>query len=357
MNYAVIMAGGVGARFWPCSRVTLPKQLLPFGGDESLLAQTMRRLAPVVPLAQTMIVTGDALVDKIAAALPDLPRANLLAEPLRRNTAPCAAVAAKILVDRDPDATLALLPADQVILDEARFQAVLRGAFAVAAQTEAPITLGVTPTRPETGYGYIELAEKAGEAAGQPYHRVAAFHEKPNAETAEQYLATGRFLWNAGIFVFRARAFLQAIERLLPEVAQAVGTLDGRASSAEIKRALDAIFPELPSVSIDVGVMEKLERLYVFPADIGWSDVGSWTALAAIAPADAQGNITHGEVVVLDGVDNIIYAKDGVVAAVGVSDVIIVHTPDATLVARRDDAQAVKRVFDELERRGWKQYL
>jgi mannose-1-phosphate guanylyltransferase len=357
MNYAVIMAGGVGTRFWPVSRLSLPKQLLAIGGGDSLLARTIRRIGPLTPLPRTLIVTCDAIAEKIAAAFPELPSENLLAEPLRRNTAPCAAVAAKLLVDRDPDAAMALLPADHVILKEAAFQAILGAAFALAARADEMIALGITPRYAETGYGYIEMGERLDDGAAQPYCRIAAFHEKPEPATAERYLASGRFLWNAGIYVFRAAVFLQALKTALPELHRAVMSLDGHASPAEVRERLEAIYPATRSVSIDTGVMEKVENLIVFPADIGWSDVGSWTALREFRPLDARGNAAQGDFIALDAADNTVFAQSGLVAAVGVEGLIIVHTPDATLVARRDDAQAVKKIFDELEKRGWMKYL
>jgi mannose-1-phosphate guanylyltransferase len=357
MNYSVVMAGGAGTRFWPVSRLSLPKQLLPIGGDESLLARAIGRVASLTPAARVMIVTGEAIAGRIAADFPDLPRANIVAEPLRRNTAPCAAAAAKLLLDRDPEAVLALLPADHLIAKEENFRATLGAAFAVAARSDEMITLGVTPHYPETGYGYIEMSDKLGAETGCAFHRVAAFHEKPDAEKAQQFLASGRFLWNAGIFVFRAAVFLRAVRATLPDLADAIEELDGRAAPEAIDAALAKIYPNLRGVSIDVGVMEKVRNLLVFPADIGWSDVGSWTALRDLHPADAHGNVGQGDFLAVGGANNTFFAQGGVAVALGVDELIIVHTPDATLVARRDDAQAVKRVYEEFEKRGWKKYL
>lgn len=357
MNYAVIMAGGTGTRFWPISRLHRPKQLLALGGDDSLLEQTLARIAPLTPVERVLVVTGDAIVEPTARLLPQLPAANLVSEPRRRNTAPCAAVAAKILRDRDADATIVLLPADHVIADEQEFRGILAAALELAREQDVLITLGITPTHAETGYGYIETDQLRGERGGHAYHDVAAFHEKPNCETAEQFLAGGRHLWNAGIFVFSADALLRAVEKTLPDLAAAIDAIDGNASPDALKAAIDRIYPHLDAVSIDIGVMEKVDNLVVFPADIGWSDVGSWTALRDLRPADADGNVAQGEYVAMEGSrGNTVYAQDGVVVTVGVEDLIVVHTPDATLVARRDDAQAVKHVFDELEKRGWRNY-
>ncbi len=358
MNYAVIMAGGTGTRFWPVSRTHLPKQLLAIGADSTLLEQTVDRMTALAPIERVLVVTGDAIVEQTAATLPELPRENLISEPLRRNTAPCAAVAAKVLVDRDPDAVMALLPADHVILKEDAFRRILGAAMGVAAREDVLITLGITPTHPETGYGYIEMEKRLGDADGCPYHDVAAFHEKPDQATAERYLQDGRFLWNAGIFVFGAATFLEALRKTLPDLYDAVQAIDGAAPPAELKRVIDAAYPGLTKISIDVGVMEKADNLLVFPADIGWSDVGSWTALRELHPADEAGNVAQGRYIAMTGSrENTIYAKDGVVVTIGVDNLIVVHTPDATLVARRDDAQAVKKIFDELEKRGWREFV
>ena len=357
MNYAVVMAGGSGTRFWPVSRAHLPKQLLPIFGDDVLLIQTMKRLEPLLPLERVLIVTGVAIAEKISQAMPGLSPANLIAEPLRRNTAPCAAIAAKLLVDRDPDAVLALLPADHTISRPEVFHEILTAAYRLAAREEVLITLGIAPDFPETGYGYIEMDDRLGRENGHPYHRVAAFHEKPHIEKAQAFLAAGSFLWNAGIFVFHAATFLAAVKKHLPDLWARVAELSGTETPAETERRLDGIYPRIEGVSIDVGIMEKVDNLVVFPADIGWSDVGSWTAIRELHPADENHNVAHGDAVVIDGANNTIFACDGVVVTLGVDDLIVVHTPDATLVARRDDAQAVKKVFAELERRGLTKYL
>jgi len=357
VNYAVMMAGGAGTRFWPLSRQTLPKQLLPIGDDQTLLARAIGRVAPLAPAARVLIVTGEAIAAPIAAAFPEVPAANIIAEPLRRNTAPCAAVAAKILLDRDPDAVMALLPADHVIRKEDELRTLLAAAFAVAARSDELLTLGVKPQYPETGYGYIETGDPLDEENSRPYFRVAAFHEKPDAATAQHFLDSGRFLWNAGIFVFRASVFLRAVAAAMPDLAAAVAEIDGCAPPEKIGAALARLYPALAPTSIDHGVMEKVRNILVFPADIGWSDVGSWTALRELHPADPHGNVGQGDFLALDGGENTFYAQGGVAVAVGVEGLIIVHTPDATLVARRDDAQGVKRVFEEFERRGWKKYL
>jgi mannose-1-phosphate guanylyltransferase len=357
MRYAVIMAGGTGTRFWPESRKALPKQLLRLGSTQSLLERTVRRIEPLIPVERMLLVTGDALVDCIHEHVPGLPAQNLLTEPLRRNTGPCMALAAKVLLDRDPDAVLAALSADHLIQREPLFREIVDAAMTMAAERDVLITLGITPSYPETGYGYIEVGEEVGRFGGHQCLHVAAFHEKPDLDTAVEYVASGRYLWNSGMFAFRADALWRAIEIHLPELAAEMGRIDGRAPAEKIKQQIDEIYPRLQPISLDVGVMEKADNVLVFPADIGWSDVGSWTTLRELIPADDRGNVAHGDHLILHGNENIIFARDGIVVAIGVENLIIVHTPDATLVARRDDAQAIKRIFDELEKRGLDRYM
>jgi len=357
MRYAVIMAGGTGTRFWPESREALPKQLLRIAGDKTLIERTVERIAPLAPIERLVIVTGDVIAAKMAAAVPHLPPENLLSEPLRRNTAPCVALAAKILHDRDPEAVVAVLAADHLIRHEELFRQILQAAMDVAAREEALITLGIKPTYAETGYGYIQMGEACGVQDDAPYHRVQAFFEKPDAETAQRYLNDGRFLWNSGMFIFRADTLLRAAEKHMPEMTALIARVDGTRDSAEIKRCIDEIYPRLEAVSLDKGIMEKADNLLVFAADIGWSDVGSWTSMRDFIVPDDTGNIAQGHNICLEARNNTIYARQGLVVAIGVDNLIIVHTPDATLVARHDDAQAIKQIFDELEKRGLDKYM
>ncbi len=357
MRYAVIMAGGTGTRFWPESREALPKQLLRIAGDKTLIERTVERIAPLAPVERLVIVTGDVIAAKMAAAVPDLPPENLLSEPLRRNTAPCVTLAAKILHDRDPEAVVAVLAADHLIRDEDLFRRIMQAAMEVAAREDVLITLGITPTYAETGYGYIQMGEACGEQNDAPYHRVQAFFEKPDQETAQRYLDDGRFLWNSGMFIFRADTLLRAAEQHMPEMYALINRVDGARDGAEIKRRIDEIYPQLEAVSLDKGIMEKADNLLVFAADIGWSDVGSWTSMRDFIVPDEAGNIAQGHNVCLEASNNTIYARQGLVVAIGVDDLIIVHTPDATLVARHDDAQAIKKIFDELEKRGLDKFM
>jgi mannose-1-phosphate guanylyltransferase len=353
--YPVIMAGGVGARFWPLSRRARPKQLLPLAGDPStpLIAATAQRIAPLAPLAHTLVVTSAALAAPTRAALPDLPAENLLLEPVGRNTAPCVAWASAWVARRDPAAIVAILAADAFIADAPAFLDALSLAARVAA-SGAVVTLGITPTRPETGYGYLHLGEPLPDAPTA--RRVRAFVEKPDATRAAQYLASGDYLWNAGIFVFRADTMARAIETHLPALTAATLAFDAAAREHREQAEVDARYPTLPNISMDYGVMEKLSDVVVVPADCGWSDVGSWQAAWELAPRDVAGNAVRADparAAVIDARGNMIVAPPGkTVAVIGVDDLVIVDTPDALLVVPRSRAQDVKRAVDELAGRG-----
>jgi mannose-1-phosphate guanylyltransferase len=352
--YAVIMAGGAGTRFWPASRAHMPKQLLPLGADhaESLIAATVRRIGPLVAPERVYIATGTALLEATARELPGVPRANLLAEPVPRNTAPCIAWANATIARKDPDARIFVLPSDHYIADEAAFRATVTRALDVAAKGYLT-TIGIVPTRPETGYGYIEIGEDLGQGA----HAVSRFVEKPDRARAEQYLAGGKHLWNAGMFFFTARAMSEAIARHMPDVAGGVAKLDEAAGRGEEARALASVFPTLPSVSIDVGVMEKASKLAVVKGDFGWNDVGSWESAWELAPHDAHGNALPAESVTVDAQGNLVRdlttsGAKRVYALVGVSDLVLVETDDAVLVIPRSRAQDVRAVVDALKARG-----
>jgi mannose-1-phosphate guanylyltransferase len=351
--YAVIMAGGAGTRFWPLSRRARPKQFLPLGGehDVPLIAATARRVAPLAPADRTVVVTSAALATATRDALPELPADNVLLEPIGRNTAPCVAWATSWVARRDPTAVILVLASDAYIADDAAFRRALETA-AQAAVTGSIVTIGIKPTRPETGYGYLHVGDPT-DLAG--VFRVRAFVEKPDVERAKGYVAGGQHLWNAGIFVFRADVMLRAIERHLPAVAEATRAFDAAASAGGERDEVARRYPGLPSISLDYGVMEKVEAVSVVPADCGWNDVGSWQAAWELGTKDPHGNVLRGDAtrsVVIDARGNMIVAPAGkTVAVLGVDDLVVVDTPDALLVVPRSRAQDVKRAVDELTAR------
>ena len=356
--HAVIMAGGAGTRFWPASRQHTPKQLLPLAGDphEALLAATVRRLAPLCPHERVVIATGRRLVDATRAAVPGIPAENFLAEPVPRNTAPCIGWASRVVARRDPGAIVVVLPSDHHVADEDGFRATLARAIEVA-KTGRIVTVGITPTRPDTGYGYVETSAPLGPGA----FAVARFVEKPDRTRAEAYVASGKFLWNGGMFIFRARDMQAAIARHLPELAEGLDAIDLAAARGDEAAEVERTFPTLPSVSIDVGVMEKEPGLAVVPGSFGWSDVGSWESAWELAAKDAAGNAAPGAILV-DASGNLVRdlrksAEGKVIALVGVHDLVVVETDDALLVLPRERAQDVRAVVAELERRGARERL
>jgi mannose-1-phosphate guanylyltransferase len=305
----------------------------------------MRRILPLAPASRTTIVTSEALAEATAAAAPG---AEILAEPVGRNTAPCIAWAAAHVRRRDPDGVLAVLPADHHIGDEPGYLAVLERALGAASGGDL-VTVGIEPTRPETGYGYIEL----GEPLAPGVHRAARFVEKPDRARAAELLAAGTFLWNSGMFFFRADAILDAIRAHLPALDDAVRAFDAAAAAGRETEEVAARYPALPAISIDHGVMEKSERVAVVPGDFGWSDLGSFTTAWELAPKDGAGNAVRADAILVDARRNYVSAPaKKLVALVGVEDLVVVDTEDALLVIPRDRAQDVRKIVEALEERG-----
>ena len=344
------MAGGTGTRFWPRSRRRLPKQLLRITGPRTLLQETVDRLRGLVPSSQILVVTNRDHAAEVRRQLPRLPATNVLVEPIGRNTAPCLALAALVIAERAPNATFVSLPADHAIADPRRFHATLVEAFSRAAEARAPVTIGVVPTAPETGYGYIRVGEKLGSRT----RRVRAFVEKPPLARARRFVASGEYLWNSGMFVWRVDVLLALFDRHLPSLLAALRPAMRHAAgrrAAAIARAYRRITP----VSIDYGVMEKATGVLVVRGDFGWSDVGSWAALADLDHARGFGR--RAPVVAVDAARYVVFNPERLVALVGVDDLIVVDAPDALLICRRDRAQDVRRVVEELQRRHLDTYL
>ena len=351
--HAVILAGGSGTRFWPLSRQDHPKQLLPLAGNaEPLIASTVRRLEPLVSAGQVWVATGPRLVDATRRALPQVPASQFLVEPVARNTAPPIGWAAATIARRDPEALVAVLPADHHVRQEASFREVLERALATAADGFLT-TVGIRPTRPETGYGYIELGQPVRDGA----HEVARFVEKPPRDRAQEYLDGGKHLWNAGMFFFRASVMRRAIADHLPALADGLAKLDAAAARGDEVSVLGEVFAGLPAISIDHGVMEKAGKLAVVPGDFGWNDVGSWEVAWELADRDPRGNALPPGSVAIDATNLLV--RDETTggtrktwALVGVQDLVIVETDDAVLVIPRRRAQDVRAVVDALRDRG-----
>ena len=350
--HAIILAGGSGTRFWPASRKALPKQLLAIGPDDrSLISATVNRIAPLVPPERVLVATGQHLLDKTREALPGLPSSSFLGEPLAKNTAPCIAWATNIACQRNPDALIMVLPSDQHISDSEAYIAAVEQAL-VSAKSGVITTIGCKPTRPETGYGYIEVGAKL---TGHT-HRVVRFVEKPDRARAEEYLRSGRYTWNSGMFFFRGRDLLEAVNQHAPEISNGLAqlTLAIQKDPSQKLVATRRVFESFPSISIDYAVMEKAKELNVVVADFGWSDLGSWHAAWELAQKDEHGNAIDIGNLVIDGHNNLVrdLRKDQqarIIALVGVDDLCVIETDDALLVISKDKAQDVRQVVETLK--------
>ena len=336
MNWAVIMAGGYGERFWPKSRRKQPKQLLPIVGERTMIQQTVSRLQTLVEPSRMVVVTNAEQAPLVRKQLPRVK--NIVAEPVGRNTAPCVGLAAVIIGKRDPDAVMAVVPADSYIEDAERYRQVVGDALTLAGKENVLVTIGIQPTSPHTGYGYIQLGQRINER----FWRASRFVEKPDRATAEQFLATGEYRWNAGMFVWSARAIREAFQKHQPGMwAQLVKIADAR--------SLKRIYPKLEKISVDYAIMEKADNVVVAHGDFDWDDVGDWPAVERHFEKDANGNVARGQFVGLNASNCVVVGDTKhVVAAVGVSDMVIVHTPDATLVCRKSEAQKVRDLVKQL---------
>lgn len=340
--FALILAGGGGTRLWPASRRSRPKQLLTLGGQQSLIAGTFARVSKVIGAERTMVVTAADQADAIAAALPNLPKENLVAEPAARNTGPAVGLGALAAARRAGDEVrLAVLPSDAFIADEAEFGRVMGKALDHAG--EAIVTIGVKPTRPETGYGYLQR----GALVRDGVYDVARFVEKPDTATAATYFAAGDYLWNSGMFFFSAKRLFSEAKTHMPDLAR---ILDEIRQSADPKACAAARYPSAPKISIDYGIMEKASGIRVVPGDFGWNDVGSWSALSDIRAKDDTGNVVAGDVVLSAVSNSVVLGEPGapMLGVVGVDDLVVVATKDAVLVVKKDRAQDVRAIVDAL---------
>ncbi len=347
-RYGLIMAGGRGTRFWPRSRRNRAKQVLRFFGDRSLIQQTFDRLAPVIAPERMWVMTNRFLQAEIRRQLPRVPPDQIIAEPSQRNTAPCIALAAHMVAQRDPGAVLGVFPADHLVLMEARFRRYVKAAFQ-AAEANSVVVLGIQPRWPETGYGYIEFPKNVapGEMNAVP---VASFREKPDRKTANRFLRRGNFFWNAGMFFWRASTVLELVRRHQPKTATLLAGLPAFGSTA-FPRKLAAAYPLCDNISVDYAILERADGVAgIAVDDIGWSDVGSWEAVYELAGKDSDGNACRGELVSADSHGNFVDAKK-LVALVGVENLAIIDTPDALLIAARDRTQDVSEIVKTLETR------
>ncbi len=344
------MAGGRGERFWPQSRLKCPKHLLPIVGDKPMLAQTIERLEGLVPPERVLVITNAEQRDAVLEACPMLPPGNVIGEPVGRDTAPCVGLAAVLVKQRDAGATFALLPADAVIHDAGGFREVLGAAFAAAEADPVLVTIGIKPEFPATGYGYLQRGKELKPAAGREVFQVQRFVEKPDQATAEGYLKSGAYFWNAGMFIWSVAAIQKALQTHTPSLHTALGGIEQElGAGADLTALLERAYPELEKISIDYAVMEKATNVVMVESAFDWDDVGAWPAIARHYPADAHDNVAKGPAVFHEASGNIAVSEPGhLISVVGASDLIVVHTPDATLVCPKDQAQQIKALVKQL---------
>lgn len=356
-HYVAIMAGGIGSRFWPMSRANYPKQFLDIlNTGKTLIQWTYERFAEFIPKENIFVVTSDEYSGIVAEQLPDLPVANILGEPSRKNTAPCIAYISFKLLSQNPEASLIVAPSDHLILDNIAFRKVCLEALSFVSKHSAFITLGIKPTHPNTGYGYIQFEQHA---ITDNVYKVKTFTEKPNLELAKTFLASGEFLWNAGIFVWQVKNIITAFEKYLPEMYEVFAAEKDRFNTDEEKQALEAIYPQCTNISIDFGIMEKADNVYVIPSSFGWSDLGTWNSAYDNFEKDYLGNAVAGNnVIVIDATRCMVHVpNDKLVLLQGLDDHIVVDTKDVLLICQKTKEQEIKEYVNEVKRKKGEKFL
>lgn len=357
--YAVIMAGGKGTRFWPKSREKLPKHLLDIVSAKTIIQETVERIAPLIPKENILIVTGQNHADELMRQVPRIPRENIIIEPLGRNTAPCIGLAALHIKRKSPHGVMAVLPADHLITGASRFRRLLSTACKIADSGDYLVTIGIKPTSPETGYGYIERGSLHAKVKGTDVFAVKSVREKPALKQAKAFLKKGGFCWNSGMFVWRVDTILEAIERWLPRIHDGLLQIERGMGKDGEREALRRVYENIPSISIDYGVMEKAGNILLIEGDFGWSDMGSWDALWEVSDKDENGNAANCRdlFIGVDARNSLIHSSRKLVALLGVEDLIVVDTEDSLLICKRGNSQDVKKVVEILEDNKKKEYL
>lgn len=352
--YAVIMAGGVGSRFWPRSKEKSPKQLLNIFGDRTMIQETVARLDGIVENENLYVITNKVQREEIIKQLPFLPVENIIDEPFGRNTAACIGLASIIIKSRSENSVTIILPADHIIKDIDEFHGTLKQAAEFADKSGGLVTIGIKPLRPETGYGYIQIEES--EVAAN-VHKVYTFAEKPNYATAVRFVDSGDFYWNSGMFIWRVDAILNEIEKYMPELFEGLNELIPFLHTPEFNKKLANVYGKLRNISIDYGIMEKSRNVYLTKGEFSWSDVGSWEEVYQLSNKDENGNAIVGNVYTEMTVDSYIYSPEKFVSVIGVDNLIIINSDDALLVCRRDQSQEVKKIVDHLKINKLTEYL
>lgn len=367
-NYAVIMAGGVGTRFWPKGTYKTPKQFLKIANDNNtLLQQAYKRLEGVFQDTKIFVVTNVIYKNEIKKQLPKIPDENIICEPIGRNTAPCIGLACLFINQFEPKANILVVAADHLINDEKEFHRVIKCGLKFVNENGGIVTLGIHPTKPETGYGYIqydsekvievEIDEGNGNGSVEKIYKVKTFAEKPNLEVANAFLESGDFLWNSGMFIFRTDTMMDEIKNFMFDLNESLNKLSDNLLSKEFPKVLEVEYSKLKSISIDYGVMEKSQNVYIIRSHFGWNDVGAWDEVYNIKEKDNDGNIKHGRTVTINTKNCLIMNDQKIVATIGVEDLLIINTDNGLLICKRGESQSVKEVVDYLRRKGLDQFL
>ena len=359
MLHSVIMAGGAGTRFWPASRVDCPKQLLKLAGDRSMIQSTVDRVLQFSEADKILIVTNQRLVTQIREQLSELPASSIVGEPCKRDTAPCIALAGLWTMRSDPDATMVVMPADHLISTDQQFKQAIEAAVEMVDEDpERIITFGIKPTYPAEVFGYIERDDERNGTHETKKYRVKRFREKPDRTTAKQFLDSGSFYWNSGIFIWKSKTIIDALRKHQPEMMDHMDRVAAHFDLQDFDSVFEKEFSAINGISIDYAVMEKYPNTWVIEAPFTWDDVGNWTALSNLLGSDEVGNTVAAKHVSIDSTNCIIRAEDGhLVATLGVEDLIVVQTGDATLVARRNRESEVKKIVEQLQSKNWSEYL
>lgn len=344
--YAVIMAGGIGARFWPRSKKKSPKQLLRIIGEKTMIQETFSRINGLVPKENILIVTNQTQKPGIIEQLPEIPSENIIVEPFGRNTAACIGLASVIIQKRSPEAITFVMPADHIIKDSKSFIETLRTAAHFAEENPALVTIGIQPTKPETGYGYIQIDENSER---NNVYKVLTFAEKPNYATAVNFINSGDFFWNSGMFIWKIDTILNEINFLMPDLYEGLLKIKENFDSPDFSEKLSEVYGQLKSISIDYGIMEKSDKVFLVKGQFSWSDVGSWEAVYELSDKDQDGNVKVGTVYTDMVLDSYIHSPDKFTAVIGLDNVIVINCNDALLICKRDKAQDVKNIIDYLK--------
>jgi len=349
--YGVIMAGGVGERFWPLSRNTSPKQFLSMNGGKTLIQETVHRLTPLIPAERMLIVSNRAQEKLLKTQLPEFKTTQFALEPVGRNTAPCIALAAVMIHQVDPQGVMLVVPADHVIGKPENYLKLIENAARIASEKDCLLTIGIKPASPETGYGYIHCGEKLHYELNNAFFKVKRFVEKPDLNTAKSYLESGEYLWNSGMFVWKVSAILEAFKKHLPEIYEQAVQIIPDLSSSRREGAIEKMYANVSKISIDYGIMEKAENIVVGVGDFIWDDVGSWSSLERQLAQDADGNSISGNHIGSETQNCIVVNRTGMVGTLGIKNLIIVTTPDAVLIIDKNRAQDVKTLVELMKKK------